>query len=263
MFLCYFQEISIECFEKSRRGKQILPIRGVSPYLLERNNDESFTRRSWIVDLKANQWESSTKQGLPGEFSIIYCESSEMAKIRQPLVYDTPLRLWYPPTHLSANEVTRESNTLSLLEKSLLPLVKTPFISETTSPTSNLHRVHASHAHVTKTVKSKSTGLQHLRKGTKSPPKGSISETKKSSSALRAAVGSINRTNNSNGSIPTPHLYEKLIESASFSLELLPLPPLVLPILMNASSASTVITDASDQPSRNYVNNSGNEKKCR
>ncbi|KAM7542361.1 hypothetical protein Aperf_G00000014310 [Anoplocephala perfoliata] len=90
-----FIHISIECFEKARRWRPILPIVGILP---RSTTDIKSERNSlpWNVSLKPPQM-YATNAGLPSSFVILYNENLTTAKSRQNKCYSVPLSLWVPP----------------------------------------------------------------------------------------------------------------------------------------------------------------------
>ncbi|VDN11742.1 unnamed protein product [Dibothriocephalus latus] len=92
-----FIDISVECFEKARRWKPLLPLQGISPLLCGYTESQT-SQRSWTVSLNPLlDDEAVINYGLPPSFTVLYYETLDMARNRKATTNEVALRLWTSP----------------------------------------------------------------------------------------------------------------------------------------------------------------------
>nr|CAH8830047.1 unnamed protein product [Trichobilharzia regenti] len=118
--------ISIECFEKSRHQKCLLPLHGLedSSAFIFCQRSNRYARFSWDDTPVINK--TNGDLGLPRGWNLLYSESQAAFRARWPTVQSCSLRSWIPPRYKPAlnqvnfemNEQNKESHTLSQTMKS-------------------------------------------------------------------------------------------------------------------------------------------------
>uniref|UniRef100_A0A183S706 Tubulin tyrosine ligase-like family, member 10 n=1 Tax=Schistocephalus solidus TaxID=70667 RepID=A0A183S706_SCHSO len=144
LFLPFLVDISIECFEKARRWKPLLPLQGITPLLCGYTESQT-SQRSWVVSLNPllND-EVVINYGLPPSFTVLYYETLDMAKSRKAASNEVPLRLWTSPhyprldngenaKHKGESEKTNVVNLVSALPNNPAKLLPAKFPGQMTS----------------------------------------------------------------------------------------------------------------------------------
>ncbi|KAF6771793.1 hypothetical protein AHF37_09884 [Paragonimus kellicotti] len=125
--------ISLECFEKARQDKPLLPLTGVPKYLHASQRSNRPLRASLDGSYATGKSEPDCRVqgfGLPEGFSLLYNESPAAFRTRWPIAHSNILRGWIVPRYRPMVPGFNERPHLSTLSLHQLTLSSDAFVNE-------------------------------------------------------------------------------------------------------------------------------------